>query len=321
MRLAAIKNNQKNSPDLKVKKQSSFALYWKYRYLTLMFIPAVIYFIIFKYIPIYGIQIAFKSYRFKDGIFGSPWIGLENFKYLFSVPSFWEVLRNTLIISTYNLVLGFPAPIILALLLNEVRHAKFKKVVQTISYLPHFISWVVLGGIFVQFLSPSSGPINVVLKALGRNPIFFLADPRWFRTVLVVTSIWKGVGWNSIIYLATLSSIDPEQYEAADIDGANRLQKMLHITLPGLSHVVTIMLIFAVGGLIQDNFDQIYNLLLSPTVYSVGDVLSTYTYRMGLVNMEYSFSTAVGLFTNVVSFVLIVITNAIAKRINEYGIW
>ena len=211
MRLAAIKNNQKNSPDLKVKKQSSFALYWKYRYLTLMFIPAVIYFIIFKYIPIYGIQIAFKSYRFKDGIFGSPWIGLENFKYLFSVPSFWEVLRNTLIISTYNLVLGFPAPIILALLLNEVRHAKFKKVVQTISYLPHFISWVVLGGIFVQFLSPSSGPINVVLKALGRNPIFFLADPRWFRTVLVVTSIWKGVGWNSIIYLATLSSIDPEQ--------------------------------------------------------------------------------------------------------------
>jgi len=170
------------------------------------------------------------------------------------------------------LVLGFPAPIILALLLNEVRHAKFKKVVQTISYLPHFISWVVLGGIFVQFLSPSSGPINVVLKALGRNPIFFLADPRWFRTVLVVTSIWKGVGWNSIIYLATLSSIDPEQYEAADIDGANRLQKMLHITLPGLSHVVTIMLIFAVGGLIQDNFDQIYNLLLSPTVYSVGDV-------------------------------------------------
>jgi putative aldouronate transport system permease protein len=321
MKLAAIKSREKNTPVNTIKKQSVFAGYWKHKYLTLMFIPAIIYFLVFKYAPIYGIQIAFKEYRFRDGIFGSAWNGLDNFKYLFSVGSFWEVLKNTLIISFYNLILGFPAPIILALLLNEVKQLKFKKLVQTISYLPHFISWVVLGGLFVQFLSPSYGPINLVLKALGKDPVFFLADPKWFRPVLVITSIWKGVGWGSIIYLATLSSIDPGQYEAAEIDGANRVQKMVHITLPGLTPVITIMLIFAAGGLIQDNFDQIYNLLLSPTVYSVGDVLSTYTYRMGMVNMEYSFSTAVGLFTNVISFILIIITNTVAKRINEYGIW
>lgn len=294
--------------------------YWKHKYLVLLFLPAIIYYIIFHYVPIYGVQIAFKSYKFKLGIYGSPWIGFQNFKDLFAVESFWEVFRNTIVISFYKLIFGFPAPIIFALLLNEIRHSKFKKVVQTISYLPHFVSWVVLGGLFMQFLSPSTGPINNLLQSLGFRPIYFLADPKWFRFILVSTGIWKGVGWGSIIYLASLSGIDPQLYEAAIIDGANRFQNAIYITLPSLAPIITIMLIFAIGGLINDDFDQVFN-LYNAAVYSVGDVLSTYSYRMGLVNMQYSFATAVGLFKNIISFSLIIIANYITKKVNEFGIW
>jgi putative aldouronate transport system permease protein len=234
--------------------------------------------------------------------------------------SFREVFRNTLIISSLKLVFGFPAPIIFALLLNEMRALRFKKAVQTISYLPHFVSWVILGGLFMQFLSPSSGPINIVLKSLDMRPIYFLADKNWFRPVLVITSIWKGVGWGSIIYLASLAGIDPGLYEAAEIDGAGRFRKAISITLPSLVPVITIMFIFSIGGIVKDDFDQIFN-LYNHAVYSVGDVLGTYTYRVGLVDMRYSFSTAVGLFTNVISFALIILTNTITKRVNEYGLW
>lgn len=297
-----------------------FYEYWKYKYLTLMFVPAIIYYIIFHYIPIYGIQIAFKSYRFDLGIWGSPWIGFENFKTLLHTGSFWEVLRNTLTISFYKLLIGFPAPVIFALFLNEINHTSLKKTVQTISYLPHFMSWVVLGGLFAQFLSPSIGPINLFLKSIGINPIYFLADPKWFRFVLVTTSVWKGIGWGSVIYLASISSINTEMYEAAIVEGANRFHRAIYVTIPSLAPVITIMLIFSIGGLINDDFDQIFN-LYNPAVYSVGDVLSTYSYRMGLVNMEYSFSTAVGLFKNIISFILIIMANKIANKINDYGIW
>jgi putative aldouronate transport system permease protein len=211
-------------------------------------------------------------------------------------------------------------PIIFAILLNEIRHIRYKKVTQTLSYLPHFISWVVLGGLFRQFLSPSIGPINIAIKALGFDPIFFLGDPSWFRFTVVVTSIWKGVGWGSIIYLATIAGIDPQLYEAAVIDGAGRFRRVLHITIPSLAPVITIMLIFALRGIVLDDFDQIFN-LYNPAVYSVGDVLSTYIYRVGLVNFEFSMSTAVNLFRNLIAFVLIIMANAAAKRINEYGIW
>lgn len=313
--------SQQNILTAKRKKRSEFYKYWQYRYLTLMLVFTIAYYIIFHYVPMYGIQIAFKSYKLRLGIWGSPWIGFQNFIDLFSVGSFWEVLGNTLIISFYKLVFGFPAPIILAILLNEVSNVFFKKSVQTISYLPHFVSWVVLGGLFLQLLSPSSGPVNSILNALGIKPIYFLADPKWFRTVLVVTGVWKEIGWGSIIYLAAITGIDPEIYEAATVDGANRLQRIRHITIPSLAPVVTIMLIFAIGGIIKDDFDQIFNLMNSPTVYQVGDVLSTYTYRMGMVQMEYSFATAVGLFKNIIAFVLIMITNTVTKRINEYGIW
>jgi putative aldouronate transport system permease protein len=294
--------------------------YWKHRCLVSLFIPAVVFYAVFCYAPLYGIQIAFKNFIFRLGIMKSPWVGLENFKMLFSMGSFKEVFRNTIIISSLKLVFGFPAPIILALLLNEIRAVRFKKFVQTISYLPHFVSWVILGGLFIQFLSPSTGPVNVVLQSLGLKPIYFLADKFWFRPTLVITSIWKGVGWGTIIYLASVSGIDPELYEAAEIDGAGRFRKMISITVPSLVPVITIMLIFSAGGIVKDDFDQIFN-LYNPAVYSVGDVLSTYTYRVGLIDMRYSFSTAVGLFTNVISFVLIFLTNMITKKINDYGLW
>lgn len=294
--------------------------YVQHKYLTLLFFVGLTYIIIFKYLPIYGLQIAFKDYKFLLGIWDSPWVGFENFKDLLMAPSFSQVFKNTVILSIYNLIAGFPAPIVLAILLNEVRSVLFKKTVQTISYLPHFISWVILGGMFIQFLSPSIGPINIVLKSLGMKPIFFLGDPDYFRGVAVFTHVWKSVGWGSIVYLAALSGIDSELYQAADIDGANRLKKMINITLPGLTPVITIMLIFDMGKLINDHFDQIFN-LYNPAVYSVGDVISTYTYRMGIVEMKYSFSTAVGLFKNIISFTLVVIANSVARKINEYSLW
>ncbi|WP_105618246.1 ABC transporter permease [Vallitalea okinawensis] len=317
-----VVNTKKKLPEntLLTKINYFFREYWKNRYLLLLLLPGIIFFIVFKYIPMYGLQIAFKDYKFLLGIHESPWIGLDTFRKMFAMESFWQVFRNTLVISFYQLVIGFPAPIIFALLLNEVRKMKFKKVVQTISYLPHFVSWVVLGGLFMQFLSPSIGPINILIKALGGQPIYFLADTDWFRTVLVSTEVWKGLGWNSIIYLAALSGIDPALYEAAKIDGAGRFKQVIHVTIPSLIPIITIMIIFATGKVVNDNFDQVFN-LYNPAVYSVGDVLSTYTYRRGVVNMEYSFATAVGLFKNVISFGLVVGTNYIARRINDYGLW
>ena len=285
-----------------------------------MFLPGLLYYLIFHYVPIYGVVLAFKEYSFTAGILGSPWTGLENFRDLFSRPSFFQVFRNTMLISFYKLVFGFPAPILLALLLNELRSVMFKRVVQTVSYLPHFLSWVILSGIIVQFLSPSIGPVNLALKAFGLEPIYFLADPKWFRTVLVSTDIWKEIGWGTIIYLAALVGIHPELYEAAKVDGANRFKQVIYVTLPSLYPVMTILLIFAVGRMANDDFDQIFNLYNS-AVYSVGDVLSTYTYRAGLVNLEYSFATAVGLFKNIIAFVLVISANWISRKVNDYGLW
>ncbi|MDF2922682.1 MAG: binding-protein-dependent transport system inner rane component [Paenibacillaceae bacterium] len=294
--------------------------YWKYRYLMIMFIPAIVFYILFHYVPIYGILIAFKNYKFSAGIWGSEWAGLQHFRDLFSTASFWEVFRNTLIISFYKLVFGFPAPIILAILLNEVRLVWFKRVFQTVTYLPHFLSWIVVSGMFIQFFSPSVGPVNVLLQMIGIKPIYFMADTHWFRFILVLTDIWKGIGWGSIIYLAALTGINPELYEAATVDGAGRFARIRYITLPSLVPVITIMLIFAAGSIINDDFDQVFN-LYNTAVYSVGDVISTYTYRKGLVGMEYSFATSVGLFKNVLAFVILLTANTIARKVNDYGLW
>jgi putative aldouronate transport system permease protein len=285
-----------------------------------MFLPGLAYYVLFHYVPIYGVQIAFRDYFFLKGIWGSPWVGWENFRDAFALGSFWEVFRNTLVISTLKLLFGFPAPIILAILLNELRSIRFKRVAQTISYLPHFLSWVVLGGLFKQLLSPSFGPVNAVIAAAGLKPVYFLADAATFRGVLVITSVWKEIGWGSIIYLAALAGVDPELYEAAVIDGASRWHRIRYVTLPSLAPVITIMLLLSLRTIVQDDFDQIFN-LYNEAVYSVGDVIGTYVYRVGLVELRYGLSTAVGLFRNVVAFALIVGANAVARRIGDYGVW
>ena len=308
------------------KKENEFVRtlksYGKQYQLVLMFLPAAITLALFAYAPMYGLTIAFKDFVLLKGISGSPWVGLENFRKLLTAPSFSEVFVNTIKISFLRLIFGFPAPILLALLLNEVGNARFKKVVQTISYLPHFLSWVVLAGIVIQILSPSSGIVNQIIVMFGGNPIYFVADPRYFVPMLIVTGIWKEVGWGTVVYLASITSISPELYEAATIDGAGRFQKMLHITLPALRPVVSIMFILNSGNLINAGFDQIYN-LYNPAVYKVADIIDTYVYRRGLLDMKYSFSSAAGLFKNIISFALVLTTNGLVKVISgkENGIW
>lgn len=290
--------------------------YWKYRWLFVMLLPAMVYYILFHYIPIYGVTIAFKDFYPLKGILNSPWVGVKYFKQLFTDPYFLPTLKNTLIISFWKLLIGFPAPIALALMLNEIQHVKAKKFFQTVTYLPHFISWVVLAGILTELLSPSRGPINIILKSMGADPVFFLADPKWFRPVIVFSGVWRDLGWQSIVFLAAITGIDPELYSVADLDGASKLRKMCSITLPSIMPVIIIMMILAVGNLINDDFDQIYN-LLNANVMNVGEVISTYTYKTGLVNMNYSYSTAVGLFKNVIAFILVMGTNFWASKVSD----
>ena len=299
-----------------------FAGYKKYGALTLMFLPVVIYFFIFKYIPMGGIVIAFKDFIVTKGIFGSDWVGLENFNKAFRLATFRRSIGNTLTISGLKLLFGFPAPIILALMLNEVTHLRFKKTVQTISYLPHFLSWVVLAGMFQQLLSPNNGPVNAVLRDVFgvKESIYFLGSNDYFRGTLVVTDLWKNVGWSSILYLATIAGIDPTLYEAATVDGATRWQCTRYITLPSLVSTIVIMLILSVGSIMDAGFDQVFNLYNS-AVYKTGDIIDTYVYRYGLGEMKYSFATAVGLFKNVIAFILVVGTNLITRRISGEGIW
>lgn len=305
------------------KIKDTFKSYRANKYLFILLLPTLVYFIIFHYVPMYGILIAFKDYKFKSGIMGSEWVGLKYFKEIFRGDSFITVFKNTIVLSSLKLLVGFPAPIILALLLNELKSQKFKKTVQTISYLPHFLSWVILSGIVIQLLSPSIGPIAHIRKSLGLEPIFYLADVRRIRPVLILTSLWKGVGWGTIVYLAGIANVDTELYEAATVDGAGRFKKAIHITLPALVPIITFIFIMSIGSIINDDFDQIMNLASNPAIQQVTEVISTYTYKMGLVKMQYSYSTAVGLFKNIISISLVLVTNMITKKIsdNEYGIF
>ncbi|WP_227793404.1 ABC transporter permease [Paenibacillus guangzhouensis] len=293
----------------------------QYRVLLIMLIPAMIYYIIFHYLPMYGVLLAFKDFKITEGILGSPWAGLRHFEKIMNDTYFFTVLKNTIIISLYKLVFGFPVPIIFALLLSEISNVKFKKMVQTVSYLPHFISWVVLAGIFFTLFS-LDGPINGIVKMFGGDPMLFLADDRYFRTILVVTSIFQGFGWGSIIYFAAISSIDPQLYEAAVLDGASRFKRMVYISIPMLAPVIAIMLILSMSGILDAGFDQIFN-MYNVKVYNVSDIIDTYVYRKGLIEMNYSYATAVGLFKSVVALILIVIVNQTVKWIGgkEHAIW
>jgi putative aldouronate transport system permease protein len=290
------------------------------RWLYIFLILPVAFYIIFKYVPMYGAIIAFKDFKIGLGIMGSKWVGLQQFNRLFRSPDFFKILRNTLLLNIYALVFGFPVPIILAILLNEVRSSLFKRVNQSILYLPHFISWVVLAGIFIQMLSPSTGVVNLILKALGVTPIYFMASKLWWPIMFVISGIWQGAGWGSIIYLAAVSAIDPELYEAARIDGAGKLGQIWHITLPGIKATVAIMLILRMGGMMDVGFEHIYNLQNS-AVNDVADVISTYVYRAGIRGGQYSYTTAVGLFQSVISLVLVVGTNKITRMMGENSLW
>ena len=291
----------------------------KHHALLIMMLPALLYYIFFRYVPMYGVVIAFKDFNMRKGILGSPWAGFKYFDQMFSGYSFRSVFFNTLILGLMKLIIGFPIPILFALLLNEVRAVRFKKTVQTVSYLPHFLSWVVLGSVFIQFFS-FSGPVNSLLSAMGFSKIGFFIDPEWFRVTVLITHIWKTFGWSSIVYIAAITSVDPQIVEAAVIDGATRIQRIRYIILPSIASVVTVMLILAAGDIIKDDFDQIFN-LYNPAVYSTGDVLGTYSYRQGIVQTNFSYSTAVDLFRNVISLILVVITNQFARRVNDYSLW
>ena len=291
-----------------------------YRYLYIMLIPGLTYFIIFSYIPMFGIRVAFKDFNMIKGISASTWVGFKYFKQAFASPYFSQTFFNTLIISVLKLIWGFPAPIILALLLNEVSNMNIKRVVQTVSYLPHFISWVIIGGLMVDLLSPQTGVVNNFIKMLGKEPIYFLASKEYFRGVLITSEIWKGIGWGSIIYLAALSGVDPQLYEAAEIDGCGRWKQTLHVTLPGIVGTISIMLILRLGGILSAGFEQIF-ILYNPSVYEVADIIDTWVYRTGIQGMQYSLATAVGLFKSVIGFTLVVTANWASQKISETGIW
>jgi len=318
MKLTLSKSRTK--VNTKAKKQSIWSEYKKHKLLLLMLLPGLIWYLIFYYGPLYGIQIAFKNYRIADGITGSEWVGLDHFIRMFSTDGFTEILGNTLIISFYHILFGFTAPIILALLLNEIRSNVFKRVSQSISYLPHFFSWVILGGILDVLLSPTNGVVNHLIQLIGLDPIYFLGDPKYFRFTLVTSAIWKEIGWGTIIYLAALSSVDSHLYEAAIVDGANRWKQTLHITIPSIMPVIAILFILRIGNILDAGFDQVLN-LYNPAVYSVGDIIDTYVYRVGINGMQYSYTTAVGLFKNVVGFTMILIANYAIKKSGQEGLF
>ncbi|MBD2843802.1 sugar ABC transporter permease [Paenibacillus sp. IB182496] len=267
-----------------------------------------------------GIVIAFKDLSLTKGILNSDWVGWYHFETLLTSSNFYRVLRNSLLLSFYQIVWGFPAPILLALMLNEVRHLAFKRVTQTIIYFPHFISWVVMAGIVMSFLSPSTGIVNYVLHTLGFDSVAFLLKPEYFRSIIVSSEVWKEVGWGTIIYFAAISGIDPTLYESATIDGANRFQKMWHITLPGIAATIVILLLLKLGNILDNGFEQIY-LLYNPMTYATGDVFETYTFRIGLQQGRISYGTAVGLFKAVVGFALIMSANSLARKISKKSIW
>lgn len=285
----------------------------------LMALPSIVLVFIFCYIPMYGILMAFQNYRPQTGVLGSEWVGFAHFVDFFKSPHSLKVLRNTLMISLYGLVAGFPCPIILAFLLNEVRCRAFKRTVQTISYMPYFISIVVVCGILKSFLA-YDGVFNEVIKLLGGEPLSFLSNPMLFPSVIVLSDIWQDVGWSSIIYLAALTSIDSTLYEAAEIDGCGRLRRMWHVTLPGIAPTITVLMILNIGGLLAANSEKIL-LLYSPLVYETGDVIGTFIYRRGLKGGDFSYSTAVGLFQTVVNFILLIIANWISQKTTENSLW
>ncbi len=290
--------------------------------LYLIVLLPLIYIIVFKYYPMYGAQIAFKDFVATKGIIGSQWVGLDNFRRFFKSYQIWTLFKNTLSISVYQLIAGFPFPIILALALNNAQNLRFKKLVQTTTYIPHFISTVVIVGIIMQFLNPRFGLINSIIEYFGGEPVNFMGSPQYFKTIYVLSGIWQNAGWGTVIYLSALSSIDPELHAAAIVDGASIFKRVIHIDLPGILPTVVILLIMNAGSIMNVGFEKIL-LMQNPLNLRTSEVISTYVYKVGLASPmgNYSYSTAIGLFNSVVNFILLVIVNQIAKRVGETSLW
>ncbi|MFC4321369.1 ABC transporter permease [Litchfieldia salsa] len=292
----------------------------KNKFIYLMILPGILYFLIYKYIPMYGLVIAFQDYKPYLGVMGSEWVGLEHFRRLFSEPDFWMIFNNTLILFGLNLIFFFPIPIILALMLNEVRITAFKRTIQTLIYIPHFMSWVIIVSIGYVMLTLDGGIINGILVALGFEKVNFLLNPDWFRPTYITQVIWREAGWGTIIYLAAMASIDPQLYEAARMDGANRLQQMWRITLPSIKNVIIILLILKIGDVLELGFEHVY-LLLNSANREVAEIFDTYVYTAGLKQGQFSYSTAVGFFKGIIGLILVVFVNWVAKKNGQEGIY
>jgi len=288
--------------------------------LHLLLLPGLALLLIYSYVPMLGVVIAFQKFTIFSGWFGSPWVGLDNFKYVLDLPDTGRVIWNTLFIASMKIVAGLIVPIVIAILLNEVSRAFIKRSVQTLIYLPHFLSWVILSGILIDLLSPSEGLVNAFLAWMGIEPIFFLADNRWLPAVLIVSDVWKEFGFSTIVYLAAITSVNPTLYEAAVMDGANRWRQTLHITLPGMMPIIVLMATLSLGNVLNAGFDQVFN-LSNPLVYESGDILDTMIYRIAFNDAQYGLATAVGLFKSVVSFLLISISYLLAYRFANYRIF
>ena len=288
--------------------------------LYLFLLPAVVYIACFSYAPMFGIQIAFRDFRIKDGFWGSEWVGLKWFKRFFNTPRFWQILKNTLAVSIYSLVTSFIFPIILAVSLNNLKSKRYKKFAQTITYMPHFISTVVLVGMMSVFFSPQSGFVNTILGWFDVDPIHFMGEKAYFRHMYVWSGVWQGVGWGSIVYMAALSGVDPSLHEAAMLDGASKLQRVWHIDLPAILPTISIMLIMAFGKVMSVGYEKVY-LMQNDLNVQVSEVISTYVYKMGVLSQQYSYSAAIGLFNNVVNFIMVISMNKVVKKLSGSGLW
>ncbi|NMA82828.1 MAG: sugar ABC transporter permease [Epulopiscium sp.] len=288
--------------------------------LLLILLPGLIFYIIFRYGPMYGMIISFKDYSVYKGIINSPWVGLKHFKRFFGNPDFFRLFRNTFMLGMTTLIFSFPFPIIFAVLLNEIRNIKFKKVVQTASYVPSFLSIVIISSMIIDFLSPGHGIINQIIAALGFEKIYFMIRPEWFRTVYVASEVWSGMGFNAILFIAAIAGIDPQLYEAAELDGCGRIKKMWYITVPSILPTIATLFILKSGSVFRIGFEKVL-LLYNPATYEVADVFATYVYRQGLVDMNYSYAAAVGLFESVVALAMLLIANTLSKKLSEQSIW
>ena len=294
----------------------------KHKTLYLMMLPGISFYLIFKYWPMYGVVIAFQDYSIGRGILGSKFVGFKHFVEFFYVnPDSWKLIRNTVMLNVYDLLFHFPAPIVLAVLFHEIKNKMFKRFVQTVSYMPHFLSTVVIAGILVTFLSPSTGIVNhLLVKAFGIEPILFLGMPEWFRTIYVGSEIWQKVGWGTILYLAAIAGIDPTLYEAAKMDGANRFQQMRHVTFVGMVPVMIILFVLTLGNFMESGFQKIL-LLYNTMNYETSDVINTFVYRRGILDADFSFATAVGLFQSAIGFLLVVAANRFVRKYGQTSLW